>query len=472
MGKDLISNGGFEDFTGTADNHLGSEVLTNGDFEAVSDGTDLALNGGFETAGGGDSDIWADWFESASDGALANTQEGAEVHGGEDAAKITAGPTKDTYVVQNITVVPGTTIKWSFWTRGDGTNAGRYALYDNSNSEDIVPCTSTEVTGTTYTEVTSTVNIPTGCTSLIFYFYCPDADGGIAYFDDFTFKQQDVDGWTKTGMTEGSAGRTAPRNGTGHAVVVDDGAGTEYIYQPSVTVVANTPYKAVGNVRAATGTVDVKMAVSLLADATFDDGVNLVASAAQGTTYSLLTKYLKTGTDTAGAFSLSWIAANDTGTAFWDDASLKPIEWDTFTSWTNSATDEHGSYIDADTANKSAGSYCAEIFKGPTASTDISTYFTLSAMKGASYKVTAKGMSDGTGTGKVYADSDNTGGGEVATGDSSMTSKAFTFACGMAARKLYLTSATAGGSVFWDEVSCKMKAKRASSMGPSRGRMI
>src|SRR3990172_7900670 len=46
------------------------------------------LNPGFEVAGAGGADIWANWVETAGDGALAN--ETTEVHSGVDAAKMTA----------------------------------------------------------------------------------------------------------------------------------------------------------------------------------------------------------------------------------------------------------------------------------------------------------------------------------------------------------------------------------------------
>ena len=45
----------------------------------------LLLNPGFETAGGGGADIWANWTEAAGDGALAN--EVVVIHEGVDAAK-------------------------------------------------------------------------------------------------------------------------------------------------------------------------------------------------------------------------------------------------------------------------------------------------------------------------------------------------------------------------------------------------
>ena len=108
-------------------------------------GPELLSNEGFETAGGGGLDIWADWTESASDGALAN--EVGIVHGGDDAAKVTAGATMDTRVYQDVTVTAGKMYRFLVWTYGDGTNSGRYRLRDQTGAADIK---SLATLGTTY----------------------------------------------------------------------------------------------------------------------------------------------------------------------------------------------------------------------------------------------------------------------------------------------------------------------------------
>ena len=46
--------------------------------------TNLVLNPGFETAGGGGADIWANWTEAAGSGTLANATSG--MHNGADCA--------------------------------------------------------------------------------------------------------------------------------------------------------------------------------------------------------------------------------------------------------------------------------------------------------------------------------------------------------------------------------------------------
>src|SRR3990170_1049333 len=63
------------------------------------------VNGGFETAGAGGADVWGSWTETAGDGALAN--ETTLVHGGSDAAKITAGGNAQTKKGQNLAPFAG-----------------------------------------------------------------------------------------------------------------------------------------------------------------------------------------------------------------------------------------------------------------------------------------------------------------------------------------------------------------------------
>lgn len=145
-------------------------------------GANLIANPGFEIAGGGGADIWANWTETVGDGALAN--ETSLVHKGNDAAKMTAGATKNTKLdTALITLIPGKKYTLLFWTRGDGTNDGRYQLWDNTNASYIFGILSTGITGTTYTAVIKDFTAPVGCVQATLAFRCSSVDGGIAYFD-------------------------------------------------------------------------------------------------------------------------------------------------------------------------------------------------------------------------------------------------------------------------------------------------
>jgi len=141
----------------------------------------LLANGGFETAGAGGADIWANWSETVGAGAaLAN--ETVLVHEGADAAKMTQGAAS-AYVSQSITIIPGKKYRVRFYTRGDGTHGGRYQLWDAVNGAYIISQTATGVTGATYTAIVKECTAPAGCTTAILSLISPTTAGGICYFD-------------------------------------------------------------------------------------------------------------------------------------------------------------------------------------------------------------------------------------------------------------------------------------------------
>jgi hypothetical protein len=151
-------------------------------YDSATAPAEMLANPGFETAGAGGADIWDSWVETAGDGALAN--ETGSVHGGSDAAKATAGATANTKVEQAVTVVPGLRYTLSLWTRGDGTNEGRYRLVNASTGAAIIATVATGVSATSYAQVSTTFLAPSDCTSVRLDLMCPSADTGIAYYDD------------------------------------------------------------------------------------------------------------------------------------------------------------------------------------------------------------------------------------------------------------------------------------------------
>ena len=176
---------------------------------------ELLDDGDFETAGAGGADVFASWAETAGTGAIED--EGTLVHGGDHAAKLTAGSSANTLIKAsplptndgNIPVRPGTSCALTFWTRGDGTNAGRYQVYDVTNGAFIRTTVTTSITGTTYTLVTYTFTVPDGCYAVNINLVCPSANGGIAYFDDVSLTASDypMDGvYQPSGITYGVAG--------------------------------------------------------------------------------------------------------------------------------------------------------------------------------------------------------------------------------------------------------------------------
>ena len=150
-------------------------------FNGTYAGAEMVVNPGFETAGALPP-VFADWVQTLGDGALAD--ELAVFHAGAHAAKLTSGPTSNTLITQDITVLAGHTYTLSFWTQGDGADDGRYGVYDVTNGADIVATTQTGVTGAAYAEVDETFDTPAGCVAVQIRLLCPAVNAGVCYFDD------------------------------------------------------------------------------------------------------------------------------------------------------------------------------------------------------------------------------------------------------------------------------------------------
>ncbi|MFC1612803.1 LamG-like jellyroll fold domain-containing protein [Patescibacteria group bacterium] len=165
---------------GDMEDASGSRVV--GEWNQSSEGAELLTNGGFETAGGGGADVWGTWAENAGDGGLAN--ETSIKYAGSDAASTTAGSLTDTFVKQAAAVTTGNMYKATFYTRGDGTYSGQYAIWDATNDAVITATTTAGITGTTYTKFTKYFTAPSSCASVDLHLYAPSTEGGTAYFDD------------------------------------------------------------------------------------------------------------------------------------------------------------------------------------------------------------------------------------------------------------------------------------------------
>ncbi len=147
-------------------------------------------NGGFETAGGGGADVFADWAETAGTGTIVQTNVAGRFRSGSFACQLTAGAGSNTKVDQTITVTPGQTYVLCIWTRGDGANAGRYGVYDVTNAAYITAVTSTGVTGAAFARVYVTFTAPATCNSVMLELWCPPGGGGKwCCFDDISIQQ-------------------------------------------------------------------------------------------------------------------------------------------------------------------------------------------------------------------------------------------------------------------------------------------
>jgi len=152
----------------------------------ASGGAELITNGGFETYTGtrddGASDTFTGWTAALIADGLGNKCEAtATAQAGSAAVKFSRALGAP-YIYQTITVTPGKLYRLHFWTRGDGTRSGQYKVRNHTAGADIIAQTSTDVTGTTYTERSVIFAAPAGCVSVGVYVYAPST-AGTAYFD-------------------------------------------------------------------------------------------------------------------------------------------------------------------------------------------------------------------------------------------------------------------------------------------------
>ena len=123
----------------------------------------ILQNGNFENypySGG-------DWNFIQGDGTAAD--DATTMYKGAHALKLTSGASSNTFVYAsaNTTVNASTRYTISFYTKGDGTNAGRFKVRDFSNNQDIINLKSTGITSTTYTLYTETFTTPVGCRAIV-----------------------------------------------------------------------------------------------------------------------------------------------------------------------------------------------------------------------------------------------------------------------------------------------------------------
>src|SRR3990167_49380 len=182
--SELVLNPGFETAGAGGADVFGSwnEAAGGGTLAAVT-ATELVINPGFETAGAGGADVFGTWVEHYSSSSTI-TDETVDVYEGGHAAKLKNVNDPLLYITQTIAVTPGHAYRLSVWTHGDGSQSGRYSIYDVTNDFDIVAFpTTVGVIGTSYELFTDDFTAPAGCVSVAISFAAPGGAGKTAYFD-------------------------------------------------------------------------------------------------------------------------------------------------------------------------------------------------------------------------------------------------------------------------------------------------
>lgn len=151
-----------------------------------------SLNPGFE------SDL-AYWTKSDSTnglhGVVSITSVSGEYHTGTKAVKLAADTSTlyntQPWVHKDVTLSPSTNYRLTFWSRGDGTNAGKFFVWDRTTNTYITPDdVSTGNVTTTWQQVTFDFTTPAGASSVRIILESPGTVGSVVYFDDCSLSQR------------------------------------------------------------------------------------------------------------------------------------------------------------------------------------------------------------------------------------------------------------------------------------------
>ena len=149
------------------------------------DNVNMLTNPGFETDGAGGADVFGTWVEGVNNEGTVN-KETTIIHNGSQSCKLTMGDDAGEWakVAQTITVVAETDYIFTYYTRGDGSSAGRYAIYDVSNAGFIDAEAQTGVTGTDWVKQVRPFTTPAGCVSVRLDLVINTTVDTSCYFDD------------------------------------------------------------------------------------------------------------------------------------------------------------------------------------------------------------------------------------------------------------------------------------------------
>jgi len=176
---DLLASTGSRAITEENGSGLGGYIYQS---TTLTFGATKISNGGFETPGAGGADIWANWAETAGDGALAD--EIVIFQAGAHSAKITAGASSNTYVRQTTAAVTASTLyRLSWYDYAANSEALRFLVYDVSNAADIIALTTGSNVTAGWVQQMAYFTTPVGCISARIDFRSPATNGNIVYLD-------------------------------------------------------------------------------------------------------------------------------------------------------------------------------------------------------------------------------------------------------------------------------------------------
>lgn len=460
---------------------------------------ELVTNGGFEAIGTGIPDTFFGWEEFPGTGTIA--QNTTNKVSGNASCQLTKGASGDTLVAQYLPAAPGD-YHLSFYTRGDGTNAGRYKIRNETASSDIVATTSTGVTSTSFSKIDVDFTVPSGCRSISIHLVAPSATGGSAGFDDLSLIRV-----THARQLIGNGGFEGVGMGG------SDIFSSWYEFAGTGTIAQNTLIKVSGNAsclltRGATGNTfvvqnqgaqpgDYRLSFYARGDGTNagrymvkneTDATNIIALTSTGITSTSFSQVTVDFTvpDDCESFSVQlWSPSSASGSAYFDDVSLYRLEeseelavnggfevlgagvQDIFLDWTENAG---AGIIARDTAVKNSGAASCRITFGGAGGQHIIQYLPLRS--GQRHRLSFYTRGDGS-VGGSYQVRDSTNAaaiiGITSTGITGTTwtqvTVDFTVPTNCREVEIYFLGPGSAGSAYFDDVSLKQYQDTALKTG-------
>jgi len=182
----------------------------------VTTGAELIINPGFENAGGGGADVFANWTEDTGNGGTVGQTSDAK-HGGTYSCALGSplAPGPSAHVRQAFVTVAATAYRLIFWTysskpASDIFPRPRYAVYDVSNAAYIIAVTEVEQVGAVWQKTSVSFTTPGGCISTRVALWGANVLGlypGLVLFDDVSVYASTAIGDVET-LAEYSSGAT------------------------------------------------------------------------------------------------------------------------------------------------------------------------------------------------------------------------------------------------------------------------
>ena len=142
------------------------------------------------------------WAQSDGDGTAHYTS--SRYHSSPYSAYLTAGTNRNTYIYQAESVTAGVHYRLGFWFSDNGAPV-RFRVYDVTNAADIIALkeVGTTLNNSSFDYYEARFLVPSGCSQVRVYFYCPNTASKTAYVDSVELRKAEFT-YTVTRNRDGS----------------------------------------------------------------------------------------------------------------------------------------------------------------------------------------------------------------------------------------------------------------------------